>query len=204
MTAAGAVQVTEAMVDAALYVHDIAPPQWTTRQRMRQTIIAALAHQADDRAGAAGRGGGGPLSRSCGFRWERSTDLTFCHCEMPAGHSGDHVCAGCGERRANTSEPDPAPIQTASAGEGTADAPSTADPAGVPAPFRQFVLRRFEDVSGVSGTGVVAEGVQFSDGSVALRWLGERPSTATWWSIEDVEHIHGHKGLTVVAWVGGG
>ena len=30
--------------------------------------------------------------------------------------------------------------------------------------MNSFILRRLEDVSGVSGTGVVAEGVEFSNG----------------------------------------
>jgi len=42
---------------------------------------------------------------------------------------------------------------------------------------RTFVLHRDEDVSGVSGTGVVAEGVVFSDGAVVVRWLGKHAST---------------------------
>lgn len=37
--------------------------------------------------------------------------------------------------------------------------------------MRTFVLRRNEDISGVSGVGIVAEGIEFSDGVVALRWL---------------------------------
>jgi hypothetical protein len=62
-----------------------------------------------------------------------------------------------------------------------------------------FVLDRSEDVTGVSGTGVVAEGIQFSDGSCALRWcVGEHRSTVIWSSIEAVKAIHGHDGKTVV------
>lgn len=68
--------------------------------------------------------------------------------------------------------------------------------------MRAFNLVRTKDPSGVSGTGVVAEGVQFSDGSVALRWVvGEHHSTAVWPDIDSVEAIHGHGGLTVVVWV---
>ncbi|UVT31472.1 hypothetical protein SEA_MASK_39 [Mycobacterium phage Mask] len=67
---------------------------------------------------------------------------------------------------------------------------------------RRFVLHRAEDVTGVSGTGTVAEGVQFSDGRVALRWIvGEHRSTVTWDSIDSVEKIHGHNGATAVRWV---
>jgi len=42
------------------------------------------------------------------------------------------------------------------------------EPLSDPGP-RPFVLRRLVDETGVSGTGVVAEGVEFSDGTVALR-----------------------------------
>jgi hypothetical protein len=61
------------------------------------------------------------------------------------------------------------------------------------------VLDRDEDVTGVSGTGVVAEGIQFSDGTVALRWVvGEHRSTVFWPNIEAVKAIHGHDGRTHV------
>lgn len=64
-----------------------------------------------------------------------------------------------------------------------------------------FVLYREEDVSGISGTGVVAEGVQFSDGKCAVRWIvGEHQSTVVWDSIEAVKAIHGHNGATKIIW----
>lgn len=70
--------------------------------------------------------------------------------------------------------------------------------------MRAFVLQRDEDVTGVSGTGVVAEGIEFSDGVVALRWcIGEHRSTVIWPSIAAVEAIHGHDGKTRVTWVKG-
>lgn len=62
---------------------------------------------------------------------------------------------------------------------------------------RTFDLIRYHDVSGVSGEGVVAWGVKFPDGSVALRWPGDHPATAVWDSVEAVLAIHGHNGLTV-------
>lgn len=70
-----------------------------------------------------------------------------------------------------------------------------------PALPRLFDLYRHRDISGVSGTGVVAEGVQFSDGSVALRWPGTDPSTAVWPSVESVLKVHGHSGATEVRWL---
>lgn len=67
---------------------------------------------------------------------------------------------------------------------------------------RPFVLQRDHDVSGVSGTGTVADGVQFPDGSVAIRWRGQRPSTVVWASLADALHVHGHGGATRVVWSG--
>jgi hypothetical protein len=67
---------------------------------------------------------------------------------------------------------------------------------------RRFILQRDEDETGVSGVGVVAEGVCFSDDRCALRWIvGTNRSTAVWDSIEAVEAIHGHNGKTKVVWV---
>lgn len=59
-----------------------------------------------------------------------------------------------------------------------------------------FHLQRDADESGVSGTGRVADGVEFQDGTVVLRWLGSRASTVVYASIADVEAVHGHGGKT--------
>ena len=68
--------------------------------------------------------------------------------------------------------------------------------------MRLFQLERDVDVSGVSGTGIVAEGIQFSDARVALRWqVGEHRSTVLWDSIEAVIAIHGHDGRTRLVWI---
>ena len=74
----------------------------------------------------------------------------------------------------------------------------------VPEPaFRRFELVREEDVSGVSGTGVVAHGVQFPGGSVVLRWdSGNVPASLTMHvDIAAVIAIHGHEGRTTVEWL---
>lgn len=72
----------------------------------------------------------------------------------------------------------------------------------VPVRPRRFKLVRYTDVSGVSGTGVVAEGVEWSDGSVALRWRGPHPTTVVWddGGIDAVRAIHGHQGATAIIW----
>lgn len=66
--------------------------------------------------------------------------------------------------------------------------------------MRKFILRRTEDVSGVSGVGVVAEGVMFGDGTCVLRWLTEYRSTAIYANIVDLKRIHEHGGKTAVVW----
>jgi hypothetical protein len=68
--------------------------------------------------------------------------------------------------------------------------------------MRQFELHRIEDESGVSGTGIVAEGVEFDDGSCALRWKTEHKSTAVYESMRTLEKIHGHNGKTKVVVIG--
>lgn len=65
---------------------------------------------------------------------------------------------------------------------------------------RPFQLVRTTDVTGVSGTGVVATGVEFPDGTVAIRWRGARASTVTWDSLDDALAVHGHGGATTVRW----
>jgi hypothetical protein len=65
----------------------------------------------------------------------------------------------------------------------------------------RFVLDRAEDVSGISGTGIVAEGVMFSDGTAVLRWVVGLRSTAVYDSMDDLVAIHGHNGATQVRWL---
>jgi hypothetical protein len=62
--------------------------------------------------------------------------------------------------------------------------------------MQAFYLNRLVDKSQVSGTGFVAEGVVFSNGKCVLTWLSEHPSVAVYDSLEEVEKIHGHDGLT--------
>lgn len=72
--------------------------------------------------------------------------------------------------------------------------------------MRRFMLVRHEDVTGVSGEGVIAYGCEFPDGTVTVHWNGSLPCTQVWPSasgIEGVKAIHGHSGRTVVRWVDG-
>ena len=64
-----------------------------------------------------------------------------------------------------------------------------------------FVLYREEDVSGISGTGIVAEGFRFTDGTTVIHWIAdEHHSTVVWPQFESVEAIHGHNGATRIVW----
>lgn len=66
---------------------------------------------------------------------------------------------------------------------------------------RRFELIRHEDPTGVSGVGMVAEGVEFVDGLVVLRWNTAHKSTALYDSIRDLLALHGHGGRTTVRWI---
>lgn len=76
--------------------------------------------------------------------------------------------------------------------------------------FRRFVLDRVEDESGVSGTGTVAEGGEFSDGVVVLRWIVPPGSDGYGFptsvvfhdkGIESVVAVHGHNGKTRIRYL---
>jgi len=63
---------------------------------------------------------------------------------------------------------------------------------------RVFKLWRIQDETGISGTGLIAEGVLFSDGTCALRWLTKHRSTALYENLATLVAIHGHGGKTQV------
>jgi hypothetical protein len=65
----------------------------------------------------------------------------------------------------------------------------------------RFVLIRDTDATGVSGIGLITEGVRFSDGTCAMRWVTSHRSTCLYDSIEAIEAIHGHDGATRTVWL---
>lgn len=67
--------------------------------------------------------------------------------------------------------------------------------------MRRFYLMRVVDATGVSGTGIVAEGVQFSDGQTVMRWLREPVSTGVYQDVQSLLAIHGHQGSTHIHWM---
>lgn len=72
--------------------------------------------------------------------------------------------------------------------------PSSAPPRAVP---RALI--------GAVGRGrlvTVAEGVEWSDGTVTLRWRGQWPATSAWeGGIDAVLAVHGHNGTTEIRWL---
>lgn len=66
---------------------------------------------------------------------------------------------------------------------------------------RRFVLNRLVDETGISGVGLVAWGVEFPDGKVALRWNTEYSSCVWYDGMDAVVEIHGHGGKTRVDWI---
>lgn len=64
--------------------------------------------------------------------------------------------------------------------------------------MRLFYLYRTEDVSGVSGEGIIAEGVEFSNGEFALHWTSQFDFITTGRSIKALIEVHGHEGRTEI------
>lgn len=64
--------------------------------------------------------------------------------------------------------------------------------------LKPFYLFRHEDESGVSGTGVVALGVQLPTGRCILEWTVAPHTMGFYESLEDVTLVHGHDGKTEV------
>lgn len=83
------------------------------------------------------------------------------------------------------------------------EAPVASRPEQLPpvASAHLFELHRDEDETGISGTGVVAQGVVFASGKCALLWLTEHTSVGVYDSIEELTAIHGHDGRTRVVYV---
>lgn len=67
--------------------------------------------------------------------------------------------------------------------------------------MRRFVLDRTEDATGTSGTGVVAEGVCFSSGKVALTWFSHYGAVNVYDSQEVTKVLHGHGGKTLIEYL---
>lgn len=67
--------------------------------------------------------------------------------------------------------------------------------------MRRFYLVRHEDESGVSGTGVIAEGVLFSNWKCHISWLTKHTSLGIYPDPDEMMAIHGHDGKTILVFV---
>ena len=67
--------------------------------------------------------------------------------------------------------------------------------------MRRFILIRAEDLTGVSGTGEVAEGTVFSSGLAVIRWLREPYAMGVYQNLDDVISVHGHEGRTQLKFI---
>jgi len=87
-----------------------------------------------------------------------------------------------------------------------AKAAKKSDSDGIPPPpahkMRRFVVYRKEDESGVSGTGYIAEGVEWSDGSMELKWTTRHRLPGHGYpTVKEFLNLHGHDGKTQIIWI---
>ena len=66
--------------------------------------------------------------------------------------------------------------------------------------MRNFFLYRTEDETGISGNGIVAEGVEFLNKKCVLCWSNRLGSIGIYDNIGEVIAIHGHAGKTKIIW----
>lgn len=55
---------------------------------------------------------------------------------------------------------------------------------------RVFQMVRNADETGVSGTGVVADGIEFPNGMVSVCWRSKTPSVNVYRSFVEFKHVH--------------
>lgn len=60
-----------------------------------------------------------------------------------------------------------------------------------PARPRCFTLHRDHDIDGIHGTGRVAEGVVWTDGTVSVHWMGAKPSWVHHRTLGDAATVQG-------------
>jgi hypothetical protein len=67
--------------------------------------------------------------------------------------------------------------------------------------IRRFHFVRVEDVSGVSGTGIVGEGCEMSNGKVVFTWLSNMGTVSVYDNMKTFVAIHGHEGNGSIEWL---
>lgn len=56
--------------------------------------------------------------------------------------------------------------------------------------MKTFIMIRTNDETGVSGTGKVLEGAQFSNGQVVVRWISDNSATNIYKNFDSFVNIH--------------
>ena len=67
--------------------------------------------------------------------------------------------------------------------------------------MRRFFLVRDIDESGCSGTGLVAQGLEFDSGRAVMEWLVPPCSINIFDTVEELVSVHGHSGKSRVQFV---
>jgi hypothetical protein len=67
--------------------------------------------------------------------------------------------------------------------------------------IRRFHFTRTEDVSGVSGTGIVGEGCELTNGKIIFSWLSNLGSVAVYDNVKTFLTVHGHEGKGKIEWI---
>jgi hypothetical protein len=62
--------------------------------------------------------------------------------------------------------------------------------------MKKFYLLRHDDVNGNSGTGVVAEGCIFGDGTGSYTWLTHTKTVTAFLNTKQIMDLHSHGGRT--------
>jgi len=65
---------------------------------------------------------------------------------------------------------------------------------------RRFHLLRIEDIHQNSGTGVCAEGVEFSNGKCVMTWLTPISTVTVFENVLNIVSLHGHGHCTLLIW----
>jgi hypothetical protein len=66
---------------------------------------------------------------------------------------------------------------------------------------KRFVLNRTQDATGTSGTGIIADGVEFPSGKCVIHFRPAPGSIIIFDSVADMESVHGHNGQTQIVWI---
>lgn len=68
----------------------------------------------------------------------------------------------------------------------------------LPTHIEKFYIFRKKDISGISGTGIVAVGVEFPSGKIVIEWTSYQTSIGLYDNMTKFLEVHGHEGNTEI------